>query len=69
MSITIQNPKNDKNYLVISTVIVKATTDPHMYVVDNKRYGPVIFDNMNESEVENLVINEDAYQKPLVVKK
>ncbi|KAF3653224.1 hypothetical protein FXO38_15745 [Capsicum annuum] len=45
----------------------KTTNDPPLPVVDKKRDEPVIIDN--EIEVANLVVDDEAFKKPLVVGK
>lgn len=40
-----------------------------MSIVDEKRDKPVTIDNVNENRVENLVVDKDAPQKPLVTEK
>lgn len=40
-----------------------------MPIVDDKRDDPMIIDYIDKNIVENLVVNEDESQKPLVVEK
>lgn len=52
---TIQNTKNDSHFLTITTQSGKDTTNPSMTMVDKD--NPKIIDDVDESEVENLVLN------------
>lgn len=38
-------------------------------MVDDEGDEPVIIDDADKNKVENMVVNENAYQKPLVVAK
>lgn len=40
-----------------------------MHMIDDKGGEPVIIDDVNENDAENLVVNVDASQKHLVVEK
>lgn len=40
-----------------------------MHMVDDKRNAPIIINDDDKNEVENLLVNEDASQQPLVAEK
>lgn len=60
MSNTIQNTKKDSHCLDITTLSGKATTNPSMLVVDDNRNDPIVINDMDENEVENLEVNKDT---------
>lgn len=69
LSNTVQNPKNDRHYLAITTWRGKANIDLPMPIIDEVRDDIIDVDDVSKVKVEKLVTNTEISQKSMGGKK
>lgn len=53
---TIQNPKYDGHCMSMTTRNGMDTINPPMYVVDDKKTDPMVIDDVDKNEADNMVV-------------